>query len=223
MTHRPAYNTEDESQLHIPFPRASPMDTGRPSTEQHDGIFHFVTCRLLDSLPREQLARWRKERIAWLASHPKPWDGADTESYREHFPRRLEHWLDEGHGACYLRNPYNAEILAKALHHFDGERYDLVAFVVMPSHVHVLLQLRDGHDLEDSLHWWKNYSTRKIDQLLSSKSPLWQDENWEHLLHGTAERDRSLAYIAQNPKDAHLRQDEHLLYEAPDQYRVDPI
>ena len=52
--------------------------------------------------------------------------------------------------------------MADALRHFDGERYHLEAFVVMPNHVHVLVQLKPGHSLSEILHSWKSFAVHQI-------------------------------------------------------------
>ena len=98
----------------------------------------FATFRLADSLPQEKLSQWREERDAWLAVHPKPWSEIDAHEYYERFGDKPEQWLDDGLGSCVLANAGAARIVRDALLHFDGERYVIHAFVVMPNHVHVL-------------------------------------------------------------------------------------
>ncbi|MCF6284220.1 MAG: transposase [Candidatus Hydrogenedentes bacterium] len=179
------------------------------------GSFCFLTWRLFDSLPQEKLKAWRAEKQAWLMEHPKPWDTRTTNEYRERFPKRLDAWLDAGYGACYLRDPVCARIVANALHFFDGERYDLASFVVMPNHVHVLMQLRGGTELESLTHSLKSYSAQEINKLLERRGAFWQQEGFDHLLRGIPHLDRCLSYIQQNPEKAHLKPGEYLYYEAP--------
>ncbi len=103
------------------------------------GCTYFITWRLADSLPGSQLAAWREERARWLALNPPPWTPRVLADYQREFIDRIEHWLDAGHGACILRRPEVRAVLAKALHFFDGERYELEGAVIMPNHVHVLV------------------------------------------------------------------------------------
>ena len=180
-----------------------------------DGAFYFLTWRLADSLPQEKLRVWKAEREAWLVKHPKPWSADTMLDYRESFPKRLESWLDAGYGACHLRSPRCAEIVADSLHHFDGERYDLASFVIMPNHVHALFQLRNAAALESVTHSWKSYSAKQINKTLGRSGTLWQQESWDHLLRGIPHLDRCLSYIALNPKQAKLPPGEFLYYEAP--------
>jgi type I restriction enzyme R subunit len=110
-----------------------------PHREQA-GCTYFVTWRLGDSVPLPLLAQWKAERAEFLLAFPKPWDDALYEEYARRFERRLERWSDAGHGACHLRQPELRAVMTTAFRHFAGVRYDLVAFVVMPNHVHVLVR-----------------------------------------------------------------------------------
>ncbi|HEX8914222.1 MAG TPA: transposase [Humisphaera sp.] len=79
--------------------------------------------------------------------------------------RRLEAWLDAGYGSCILREPAAAECVIGAWRHFAGERYDLIAWVVMPNHVHVLVRVYDGQPLGRIVQSWKSYTGRRIAQM----------------------------------------------------------
>jgi putative DNA methylase len=52
--------------------------------------------------------------------------------------------LNAGYGACSLRDDRVARIVADVLGYFDGERYRLLAWVVMPNHVHVVVEMFAG-------------------------------------------------------------------------------
>src|SRR5205814_1882648 len=66
----------------------------------------------------------------------------------EHEERRLAHlysekverYLDAGYGTCYMNDDRVAAVVANALLHFEGSRYSLAAWCVMPNHVHVVVQ-----------------------------------------------------------------------------------
>jgi hypothetical protein len=90
---------------------------------QQPGATFFITFRLADSIPRAKLDVWRNERAAWLAAHPEPWSASEEREYHDCFSRRLDLWLDEGHGECLMRQPRVAGEVAKTLLKFDGQRY----------------------------------------------------------------------------------------------------
>ena len=181
---------------------------------QFDGGLYFVTFRLADSLPQELLRPWLDEKRAWLQKHPKPWDAFNLEQFRRLFPRRMDAWLDAGYGKCALREPTCAAFVAEAMLKFDGERYDVASFVVMPNHVHALFQLRDNTQLDRVLKAWKGVSARNINLHLGQSGALWQQESRDTSLRDPGHLIRCYAYILENPEKAHLREGEYLYYEA---------
>ncbi len=177
-----------------------------PHWQQNDSWI-FVTWRLADSLPADKLAEWREEKDAWLRQHGEPWDAATTREFHEHFTRRMEAWIDAGHGSCVLRQEGPRGVVVNALRHFDGERYVLGDFVVMPNHVHVLFRPKNGHLLADIIHSWKSFTAKAINQLLSRTGPLWQEEYWDRLVRNERHLAACEAYIAANPREAKLSRD----------------
>ena len=55
---------------------------------------------------------------------------------------RVDEELDHGRGECHLRDGRIAQVVVNALRHFDGERYRLMSYTVMPNHVHVIARRR---------------------------------------------------------------------------------
>lgn len=62
--------------------------------------------------------------------------------------------LDQCHGECVLRKSELSEIVAKSLRHFDGQRYELLDYVVMPNHVHLLAVFPDEQTLLTQCDSW---------------------------------------------------------------------
>jgi REP element-mobilizing transposase RayT len=121
-----------------------------PHWEQ-TGCTYFLTWRLADSVPESVWRPWVEERKLFLESHPKPWDASVQKAFNTQFTRRMEDWLDAGHGSCALRSPEIRRVGEEALSFFQGQRYELNAWVLMPNHVHVLVQpllMRDGDEGE---------------------------------------------------------------------------
>jgi REP element-mobilizing transposase RayT len=181
---------------------------------QVDGGFYFVTWHLADSLPQDRLRQWKKEKRDWLLHHPKPWASAVQEEYRQEFPRRLENWLDAGYGECPLRMRGCAKIVADTIMRFDGHRYDVASFVIMPNHVHALFRLLGGATLELTLQGWKGVSARKLNELLGRRGSLWQQESRDTSIRNPVHLIRCYVYIQENPAKAQLRENEYIYYEA---------
>jgi REP element-mobilizing transposase RayT len=172
-------------------PRAEITDKARnlPHWRQ-PGVIYFVTFRLADSLPAEK----RHELELSLTN-------ADQKNQPCFMPH-LEEWLDSGYGECLLRNPAQAKIVADCLRHFDGQRYELLAWVVMPNHVHVLVRSLEGHDIDKVLHTWKSFTAHEINKSLGRSGPLWQRESYDHIVRDPTALWSIAHYIVNNPAKA---------------------
>ncbi|MDD2941941.1 MAG: transposase [bacterium] len=106
----------------------------------------FITFRLADSLPQKEL-QLIKEKVSVA---PK---------YKRQMIRRrtVEAWLDSGYGCCALGHPECARVLEEQLLKSHGDRYHLLAWCVMPNHIHVLIQ--PLIPLSKILHSWKSYTS----------------------------------------------------------------
>ena len=120
-----------------------------------------MTFRRADALPQGVLERWLCEREDIVRTARQM--GRPLSEYEE---KRLDRLHSEKvkrpgyrHGACGMRNDRIAEIVAHVLIHFDGERYDLFAWCVMPNHVPVVVRPREGQTLPKILHSLKSFST----------------------------------------------------------------
>ena len=195
------------------------LDPQQPIVQKHGhlphweqwGATYFVTFRLADSLPVDVLASWKDERTAWLKLHPQPWDWKTAREYMRKFEEEREHWLDQGHGSCLLREPQAAAIVAESLEHFDQQRYVIDSYVVMPNHVHVLFKPLGEHTLVDILHSWKSFTANVLNRKMNRKGALWMHESFDTIVRDAGHLSVCRDYIAQNPKKAHLRPDEFVL------------
>ncbi|WP_420792844.1 transposase [Lentisphaera profundi] len=69
-----------------------------------------------------------------------------------------------------LRNPASAQIVLDTWTFFDGECYDLISYVVIPNHVHVLIKTYEGHSLSDLIHSWKSFTSNEIKKFLRNNA-----------------------------------------------------
>ena len=142
----------------------------------------------------------RLERNAWLIQHPRPWSEETEHEYISMFGDRVESWLDQGHGGCALRHREVATIVEQAFRHFDGERYWLGPFVIMPNHVHLLFQPAGDHSVAKILHSWKSYTAKQINILRRSSGPFWQEDYWDRIVRSDEQWHAYRGYIERNPK-----------------------
>jgi len=176
-----------------------------------EGATYFVTFRLADAVPAALLKEWKEEFETWKKFHPEPWDARTKHEYQDRFQDGRERWLDQGHGACLLKQPERATVVAEALRHFDRGRYVLDCWVIMPNHVHVLVQPAGGFVLPDILHSWKSFTAKEINRLNGTKGRVWQDENYDRIVRDFDELQRYRVYIGRNPDEAKLSQGEFLV------------
>ncbi len=152
-----------------------------------------ITFRLADSLPRRVVEAWRDE----LARLP------EREADAEH-RRRVERYLDAGHGAGWLRDGRVARHVEQALLHFDGERYRLHAWVIMPNHVHVVCTPLHGHTLAAIAHTWKSYTATVANKVLGRNGPFWQREYFDRAIRDERHFRATVSYVEANPVVAGL-------------------
>jgi REP-associated tyrosine transposase len=113
----------------------------------------MITYRLADSLPKERLDQFRQELKC-----------VNSNLIEKERRNKIEKWLDTGYGNCILRNKENAKTVVETWQRFDRERYDLISWVVMPNHVHVLINVYEGFQLGKIVLSWKNFTARKINE-----------------------------------------------------------
>lgn len=184
----------------------------------------FLTFRTADSLPREVVRQWENEQRAWLMQNGfkigpddalPDWDRLPDilrQSFRKHRERRWHWHLDSCQGECLLRRRDLAQIVMDSLRHFDGARYDLDCAIVMPNHVHLLVQFRPPTTCRGQCESWLHYTAWQINKQLGRKGPFWQSEPFDHLVRSANQFVYLRGYIAANGSKANLPQTDYLFW-----------
>jgi putative transposase len=154
-----------------------------------------ITFRLADSLPKHVIVKLKQ----LYENTPDSKDASEL-------ARKIAKYEDAGMGRCCLRDPRCAAVVADALGHFDGERYDLLEWCVMPNHVHVMIRLRAEHSFEEVVRSWKNFTARKINQLVGRSGCLWAADYFDRLIRDEEHLVRARRYVRMNPVKAGLCQ-----------------
>lgn len=190
------------------------VTTNRLPHWQQEGAVYFLTFRLADAVPKHLLDQWSAEREAWLAHHPQPWSAEVEDEYHRRFSAAMEQWLDAGHGSCVLSQPECRAVVAETLRHFDGVRFQHLAWVIMPNHVHVLFVLNGACPLEKVMQNWKRRSAREINMVLRRSGTFWQKDYFDRLVRDQDHFANCVRYIRHNPIKAKLRESEYTLFES---------
>jgi REP element-mobilizing transposase RayT len=148
----------------------------------HPALLQAITFHLADSLPTEVLFRL-KER-AQLQKDP------DLE-----LRQQIQKYLDAGHGSCVFKDARLARMVEYALFHFDGERYRLLAWVIMPNHIHVLIETISGYPLHKVVHSWKSFTAQKANKHLKQKGEFWQREYFDRFVRNEEHFNAVVRYI----------------------------
>jgi REP element-mobilizing transposase RayT len=167
-------------------------------------LVQFVTFRLEDSMPVSRRGEW--EHLLAIE------DAAQKRL-------KLEAYLDRGIGLCQLRDPDVATRVEQALLHRHGEHYELLAWVVMPNHVHVLVHVWRTPLWKMVLRWktWvATHRERRAPARLEhnkyhraapergAPGGFWQREYWDTFMRDEEQEKKSIRYIEGNPARARL-------------------
>ena len=99
--------------------------------------------------------------------------------------------------------------------HFDGVRYRMGDFVIMPNHVHLLVAFARPDIMAAQLDSWMHYSAFQINRAIGDKGHFWQPEAFDHLVRTLEQYNYLRRYIAANPAKAHLKPGEYLYRRGP--------
>jgi REP element-mobilizing transposase RayT len=159
-------------------------------------------------LPKSIVKSWEFERLDIVRTAQqmnRPLSLAEETRLDKLFSEKVEKYLDAGAGACWMQRDDVAEIVAGALLHFEGARYRLAAWCVMPNHVHTVVQPLPGYELSGIVHSWKSFSANEVNRLIRRAGQLWQPESYDHLIRDEDDFQRQVAYVLNNPVRAGLK------------------
>jgi putative transposase len=142
--------------------------------------------------------------------------------------RKLPHWQSPGQvyfitfsaqkGVEFI--PEDKDIILNSCLFWHKKKYLLHAVVVMPEHIHLLLQPLplDQQDeskgfcnLSEIMHSIKGFSAHKINELHKRKGSIWLTESYDRIVRDEKEYEEKLRYIYENPL-------KRKLVESPEEY-----
>ncbi|MBX3459394.1 MAG: transposase [Planctomycetes bacterium] len=174
---------------------------------ERDGATYFITFRLADALPEPVLKKIESERWDIVKTAEQVGRDLTTEEKSrldQLYSVRTEELLNAGHGACHLRDPRCARVVAETLQKWQGQRYELYAWVVMPNHVHAVVKPLPGNELSGVLHSWKSFTAKECNKILGGSGEFWQRESFDRLIRDDEEFLRRVKYTLDNPAVAGL-------------------
>ncbi len=191
---------------------------------QQPGATYFITYRTMDSISAIAMGRIIAERNDWLRRNGinptlPDWHSLlrklsepQKRAFHRHFSASFERELDRLEGDCLLRKPALARVVANSLQHFDGQRYRLGGFIVMPNHVHVLARIFPEYEMLKQCYSWKHFQAHQINAVENRHGHYFQPESFDHLVRDADHFLKFRKYIEENPKKANLREGDYELY-----------
>jgi REP element-mobilizing transposase RayT len=156
-----------------------------------------LTFRLHDAVPDAVLQSWKAE-LSWVENLPAS-DPREVE-----LRRLISRYEDTGHGACWLRDERIALLVENALLYFDDQRYRLIAWCIMPNHVHGLIETWKDWSLASVVHSWKSYTAHEANQILGRSGDFWLREYYDRFIRDERHFANAVEYIELNPVKAGL-------------------
>src|SRR5258706_3779845 len=147
-----------------------------------DIVTQFVTFRLADSLP-ESVGRGLQRNLECRLI-------SDIE-----YHKAIEKYLDRGEGAAHLKHIRIANCVAETLSKFDAIKYELLAWVIMPNHGHILLTPIAPYSLAEIMHSIKSYTANFGNKVLGRSGRFWSPEYFDRFIRGTVHFNRVRHYI----------------------------
>ncbi|MEX0804112.1 MAG: DUF1156 domain-containing protein [Candidatus Binatia bacterium] len=163
------------------------------------GLVQSITFRLYDSLPHDVLEHWKQE-LGWR----EQMSADDPDPVAVELRERIARYEDEGHGHSWLTRDDIGGLVEESLLHFDGQRYRLLAWCVMPNHVHVVIETRKGYPLGDVVHSWKSFTAKKANKLLVREGDFWMADYYDRFIRDEDHLAAATAYNESNPVKAGL-------------------
>ena len=158
----------------------------------------FITFRLGDSLPQNKLLEIKEVVEEWKRNHAVELTPEEYDEYCNLYDFKFEEYLNNGFGECLLRYKPIQDIVELAIRHYDGVRYDLFDFIIMPNHVHLLIIPGAEFLPEQIINSIKSYSSRQINKLLGRNGRIWQKESFDRMIRSYGDYENKKEYIKHN-------------------------
>ena len=184
---------------------------------QPRGAIFLVNFRLVGSLPTEVIERLKAESDEIVHRISKIADLGERFKIRDIEQRKLFGKWDDAlhsakHGPFYLQEDHIAKIVANSIRYHDKEWFDLIAFCIMPNHVHLVIAPYEkseetDYSLSEIMHNIKRNSAKGANKVLDRTGPFWQHESYDHYVRDQTELERIIHYVLNNPVKAGLVDD----------------
>ena len=180
-----------------------------------EGYPLLITFRLAGSLPVEVLTQLKAQREFELKTLKKNSLAERNKIEKKRFGY-YDDWLDRCEfGPRWLQVDIIAQIVAKEIDDLNNHRYQLIAYSIMPNHVHMLIRScisepanhrgqSANYSVTETLRMLKGRTARFCNLELKRNGSFWQHESYDHVIRDEHELEQAIRYILNNPVKAGL-------------------
>ncbi|MDH3530708.1 MAG: transposase [Acidobacteriota bacterium] len=154
-------------------------------------ICQFITLHLGDALPKKVLEKWKRNL-----------DFENDEYAKQLLYERINKYLDQGYGSCWLNRPDIAAIAEESLLRWDSIRYRLLSWVIMPNHTHFLIKPIEGFPLSKIMKNHKSFTSHSANKVLKRNGQFWQEDYFDRYIRDHDHYVDTIRYIEMNPVKA---------------------
>lgn len=165
-----------------------------------DGHPVFITFRLADSLPQQFLEQHQQHWQQFQLDNPQLPPDELRRQFAQQYHIDANKLLDQGYGECLLAQQQYRNIVSQALGYHHDTLYLLHQYVIMPNHVHLILEPLGTHDWQTAIHSVKTFTARAINKARQHNAKVWQRESFDRLIRDQDHYNRVWQYIADNPR-----------------------
>jgi len=202
-----------------------------PHYQPEYSTFHVVFW-LAGSLPSyviEELKQ-EQEQLKYKANEVRNMhiQRRQSSQLRKLYFERFDALLDNAsNGPTWLKEPEVAMIVKEAIDYRDGNVFNIMAYCIMPNHVHMLFEPllcnvsglteptneKKGRDSVSTykvtkiMESLKKYTALRANRILQRSGHFWQHESYDHVIQDGDELENTLWYILFNPVKAGLIDD----------------
>ena len=194
---------------------------------QPSGATFFVTFRLAGSLPKEMVLRLKEEqskkneRLLYKVKDETERKKKINDQRKLYFGKFDEMLDNATSGPCWLKDERIVKVVADAIRLHDKNEYDLLAYCIMPNHVHLVFTIRcdyvssvraearatsttSRYIMTDILRLIKGATAREANKILNRTGAFWQHESYDRVVRDEKELNRIIGYTINNPVKAGL-------------------
>jgi len=161
------------------------------------GLVQLITIRLYDAVPEQLIEQWKAELrcTRQLMSNG---------SRQITLGKQIETYEDAGRGSCWLQDSRIARMVQSSLLYSDAKRYRLLAWCIMPNHLHCIIEPCENEQLGKIIHSLKSYTAHEANKILKRSGQFWFREYHDRYIRNEQHLEDAREYVEYNPVKAKL-------------------